>query len=205
MQPPAIHKEGSTQIDRVFVSSEVEIEKVMWLSGDYSPGDHKICLVDIKFSQILGMPKYNATPPKARRLNSRLPRAQKKNITHLTWFLSKHQILQQLHRIWQHLGPMLSHAQKQKLSKLDTLCRKGMIHAECKCWKFCMGQVDFLPKVNCLYDLKKLYWLIVRKKQGHRQSSCTIHHLALKLGVKCPLSINLQEAYSQHQQASEDY
>jgi hypothetical protein len=69
-----------------------------------------------------------------------------------------------------------------------------MLHAEKKCRKLAMGNVDFSSEVDLA---KKRWWLwqqVVKKPEGKPISSALLKRKAQQCGIVSPLSVTLAQA-----------
>jgi hypothetical protein len=65
-------------------------------------------------------------------------------------------MLPKLHALYSTQEGNFTPAQQQQLETLDRIQTEGMLHAEKKCWKLAMVNVDFSPEVDLA---KKRRWL----------------------------------------------
>ena len=84
--------------------------------------------------------------------------------------------------------------QQQQLESIDHIHTEGMLHAEKKCRKLAMGQVEWSPEIALARQRKLLWQKVVRKKCGGWVSSSYIKQKARQCGVICPLSYTLPQA-----------
>jgi hypothetical protein len=60
----------------------------------------------------------------------------------------RHKVLPKLHQLYSTREGNFTLAQQQQLESLDRVRAEGMKHAERKCRKLAMGNVDFSPEVD---------------------------------------------------------
>jgi hypothetical protein len=64
---------GSRPIDRIWVSSNLEISNACVIPFGYGIGDHRAFILDIPIESLVGISPVKIVQPAGRRLNSRLP------------------------------------------------------------------------------------------------------------------------------------
>jgi len=77
---------------------------------------------------------------------------------------------------------------------LEKLREEGMIHAERKCWRLSMGEVDWSPGVQEARDKLEVWNMVVRLHQGQKINPGRIRRAARKAGIFSPLGCTLGEA-----------
>jgi hypothetical protein len=80
-----------------------------------------------------------------------------------------------------------------------------MIHAEKKCRKLAMGNVDFSPEVDLAKKRRWLWQQVVKKWEGRRVSAALIKRKARQCGIQCPLSVTLAQAKARFHVADTEY
>jgi hypothetical protein len=111
--------------------------------------------MDIKMEALVGENLFRVARPAARRLSCTIPEAREEYNRLLTKFLHSHQLLSNLHHLYQARQGDFTDIQAAKLEGLDTLRCQGMIYAEKRCRKLAMGSVDFSPEVA---DVRLRWW-----------------------------------------------
>jgi hypothetical protein len=202
---PGTSLTGSRPIDGIFVSEGLDILKATWQGIDSSASDHRMGILELTCSSLLGENLLDIVRPSARRLSTQNPQAKQQYTRLLSAHLENHLVLPELHDLYGHLGTRLTEPQQTRLTQLDKVRLEGMQYAEKRCRKLRMGAIDFSPYVNDLYDRKQLHRLIWQKKQGHIRSSRRIRRLAYKLKIKRPLSISLEQAAHNFHLADQAY
>jgi hypothetical protein len=96
------------------------------------------------------------------------------------------------------------------MTKLDGIVFEGMRAAEKRCRKLRMSEVPFSPTIKAAGERVGLHGLILRyKKQQERgygrMGNGKIRRLAQRYNVDQPLSVSLQQAESNYQQAMREY
>ena len=203
---PATHQRGSQPIDIIAASPEIMILSATWLSGDKSPGDHRLGMVDIPWNNLLGEDLLRVVRPPARRLTCTLPHVQRKYIALLDAYLDRHQVLSKLRQVQETRGPgPLSPTQVTMIQTLDKVRAEGMRFAEKRCRKLCMGEVDFSPAVIQAGRILDLWRLVWRRKRGYRVGSTRIRRLARRAQISRPLSVTTAEAEQRFREAGRAY
>jgi len=102
--------------------------------------------------------------------------------------------------------PTLDHSLFQtEMEKFDRMKADGMRFAEKRCRRLHMGLVSYSPELNRCRQLKNLWRLVIRRRQGYRVRAETIRKLGRKLDVPDPLSFSLSEARQSFKATSSRY
>jgi hypothetical protein len=124
------------------------VETATWLAFWRCPGDHRFAIIDFKSDVLVGDNVLKVAQPEARRLSSSIPTAVANYNQTLSNFFITHKMLQSLHRLYAERHGNFTPEQAQQLQGLDILRSQGMRHAEKKCRKLSMGNVDYSPIVS---------------------------------------------------------
>ena len=163
-------------------------------------GDHRAIVLDIPFRKTLGIKKTPICKPSARRLIN-LPNARRKYISRLEAYCKNHKLLRRSKECQKNTSYPISGSQAAELNKIDRLRRDGMLHAEKKCRKLHMGNVEFSDEVNKRGKIMSLWKLVIRLKEGRIISRSKIKRMAKSCGITCSLSISVEEAKTNYSKA----
>jgi hypothetical protein len=114
-------------------------------------------------------------------------------------------MLPKLHHLYLMRNGNFTLAQRQQLETLDRVRPEGTLHAENKCQKLAMGNVDFLPEVDLAKKCRWRWQQVVKKREGKRISTSLIRQKAQQCGIVCPLSVTLAQAHYHFQAADKAY
>ena len=96
---PKTFFQGNNAIDRIWVSSDLEIIGASYLPLDSSVGDHRPVMVDISMGLLLGKQLNKVVPVKARQLLSKVERIQTAYIKRLENLFRQHNLYNRLLRL----------------------------------------------------------------------------------------------------------
>lgn len=185
---------GKRPLDGIWLTPDLPDAQSGWLSFPKSFDDHRTAIVDIDTKVLFGENVLKIVRPPARRLATNIPKALTQYQTHLSRHMSEHKVLQKLHEVYGRSVNSLTTQQTTAMTKIDKIRREGMIHAEKKCRKLAMGEVDCSPKIMASRQMVRLWRLIVRHKRGLKTSRSLIKRKARRCHVENPLSCTLREA-----------
>jgi hypothetical protein len=97
---------GSKPIGGLWVSSDIEISNACVMPFGYGVGDNCASILDITIESLVGINLGKIVHPASQRLNSRLPGCSKAYIDSLQGYITKHRLLEQLHKA--HTGGYLA-------------------------------------------------------------------------------------------------
>jgi hypothetical protein len=199
---------GRYPIDAAYLTPDLPLEAGSWISAKRSPGDHRSCILEIRWKSFVGEDLFKIARPEARRLRTIVHRSTTKYTKILTAQVAQHKLIPKLHSIYKATNGSLSPEQQKQMESIDRVKSEAMVHAEAKCSNFCMGEVEFSANVNQAKGRKFCWQLIVRKRSGEKVSSDYIRWIAKGVGiVGNPLhtSITLKEAKCSLKAADEQY
>jgi hypothetical protein len=119
---------GSTPIDGVWATPDLQIANACLMPAGYGIGDHRLFIVDIVSLSLIGGNPPRILRPTARRLNTRLPKVSERYATLYESNVIKHQLIERLaeaHRV----GINKVEA-KHIIEKVDYNAGQYMAHAE---------------------------------------------------------------------------
>jgi hypothetical protein len=187
---------GKNQITGVWCSPCFNPSTCLLLPFGFGVGDHRGIIIDIPTKDLLGTEIPTIIRPKARRLQSFIPKVRDRYLDFLLAFERNHMILHK-YTILQNSPDLPTKVVHDRMEKLDKILSEGMMAAEKRCRKLQMGMIDFSPELNLLGKTWEVWKLIVRVKKGGK--ACAINRGRLKLMAKAcnitkPLSVDLPTA-----------
>jgi hypothetical protein len=145
-------------IDGCFVTPDLPTEAATLLAFARCPGNHQFAILDFKTEIPVGdKVLLKVVQPATCQLSRAIPEAVQHYNQHLSNFATSHQLLQSLHQLYFKQHGDFTYAQAQRLHGLDILCSQGMWHAEKKCGKFNMGNVEYSPVVAIMHHRRWLW------------------------------------------------
>jgi len=120
-------------------------------------------------------------------------------------YCKNHKLLRRSKECQKNISYPISGLQAAELNKIDRLRRDGMLHAEKKCRKLHMGNVEFSDEVNKRGKIMSLWKLVIRLKEGRIISRSKIKRMAKSCGITRPLSTSIEEAKTNYSKAKKGY
>jgi hypothetical protein len=148
----------------------------------YGVGDHRMFVVDITTKSMVGFNPQPVKHPKARRLNSRIPRAKNAYNRRYKKLLSKHRLTEKLaeaHRLG--LSP---ERMKEALDKIDEISKECMIDAEKKCRKLRNGKIPFSPEASIWIKRCQFYRSLLRYWAGKIKNRGNLKRSARRMKIE---------------------
>jgi hypothetical protein len=196
---------GKWPIDGVYVTPNLPIDASTWLQFQPHLGDHRFAILDINSKSLVGDDLLKVIRPQARRLSCNIPKAVSEYTKCLSEYMLRHKVLSKLHQLYSSRDGSFTPGERQQLESLDRIRAEGMIHAEQKCRKLAMGNVDFSPEVDSAKKRRWLWQQVVKKREGRRVSAAMIKRKARQYGIQCPLSVTLAQAKARFKAADTEY
>ena len=200
---PATFIRGSRQIDAMWVTPDLQINRACFLPFNFAMGDHRGLVVDISQTSLLGKPSHRISRPTGRRLQCQKEETKQRYLNALETFCRRHRILQKLHQVFACPGHPSS--VQTKLNSIDELLGYGMRHAEKRCRHLFTGEVPFSPEVAEAGNLVRLWSLVVRYRRGRNVNSRYKRRMAKKCSLKGVLKTPLATARRRKKQAWKQY
>jgi hypothetical protein len=145
---------GWHPIDAAYLMPDLPLEAGSWILAKCSPGDHWSCILEIWWKSFVGKDLFKIAWPEAWRQRTSVYHSTKTYERLLLDQITRHKIIPKLHSIYkEQIGPLLP-VQQQQMETIDRVKSAAMVHAESKCSKFCMGEVDFLVNLNMIRGWK---------------------------------------------------
>jgi hypothetical protein len=119
---------GSTPIDGVWATTNVQIANACVMPAGYGFGDHRLFIVDIVSLSLIGDNPPRILRPTARRLNTRLPKVAERYATLYESNVIKHQLIERLAEA--HRVGIDDVEVKRIIEKVDYDAGQYMAHAE---------------------------------------------------------------------------
>ena len=126
----ATYFRGSKPIDAIWASKDLKIVGAGAMPVGFGVGDHRMMWVDIQADSMVGFQPQPVKHPKARRLNSRIPRAKKAYNKRLEHNIVKHRLREKMMEA--HNANLSPEALKERLDKIDQMSRDFRLHAKCR-------------------------------------------------------------------------
>jgi hypothetical protein len=124
---------GSKPIDGVWATQDINVTHVYVMPAGFGVGDHRMFIVDIQESSVVGTSPFKVQRYSARQLNTKVSSgAVKKYVETLEKNIKKHRLIERLDKVQEGSNPKQRSIQKE-LNKIDRQSRDLMLNAEKKC------------------------------------------------------------------------
>jgi hypothetical protein len=149
---------GSKPIDRLWISSDLDISNACMMPFGYGIGNHCTFILDILIKSLVGVDPVKILRPAGRQLNSRLPGCSQLYIDSLEGNITRHRLLKQLFKV--HTGNhsdeerarrviIIEKEGKAYLRRADKICRK----IKCCRIPFSLEAAIWICRVQVYYSL----------------------------------------------------
>jgi hypothetical protein len=119
---------GSTPIDGIWITPDVQIANACVMPAGYGIGDHRLFIIDIVSASIVGAEPPQIQRPMARRLNTRLPNIAERYAAIYEENVKRHRLIERLAEA-DRIGVDEEEA-KRMIEKVDYDSGQHMAHAE---------------------------------------------------------------------------
>jgi hypothetical protein len=96
---PATYFLGSTKIDGIFSTIDIDITQGGYIDEEESPGDHKCLWIDVKESELIGCARDDRSPPIYRKATSKVPSVRDAFSTALNNKIKSHKLHEKTERL----------------------------------------------------------------------------------------------------------
>lgn len=176
---PASHIAGSDPINGIWASSNLSASAVSILPQKFGAGDHRVILVDFNLDQILER-NTRICRPKIRRLICE----NKKSVANYDAIAWKHLQFHNIPKRLKDLEESFEYEDRDRwnirLNMIDEQVTETLLHAEKKCRKFRMGEVDYSPEVSKASEVWCAWRLALKVAEGAEHKRKELSHLARK-------------------------
>ena len=128
---------GSTPIDGIWATPDVQISNACVMPAGYGIGDHRLFIVDIVAASLIGEEPPRIQRPAARRLNTRLPHVAERYAANYERNVIRHRLIEKLAEA--HQVERDENKSKRMIETVDHDSGQYMAHAEKKCRRFKSG------------------------------------------------------------------
>jgi hypothetical protein len=134
------------------------------MPAGYGIGDHRLFIVDIHTSLLVGEGPPRERRAASRRLNTRLPHVAKKYVENLEANLKRHKLIEKLGEA--HTTGTSREDVQGKVINVDKDSLQYMKHAAKKCRKLKNGRICFSPESVIWIKREQIYTLLIQYKLG---------------------------------------
>ena len=197
----ATYFRGSRPIDAIWATRDLEIVGAGAMPIGFGVGDHRIMYIDVTTSSLVGFCPQPVKHPKARRLNSKIPRAKKQYIRRLEKNIEKHRLREKLMEV--HNSDLSKEQMKAKLDKLDEISRDFMLNAERKSRKVRNGKIPFSPEASLWIKRMQFFRTLLKYWAGKSVNRGNLKRKAKRCNVVNPFQLTLVEIEARMQECRE--
>ena len=146
---PNTFRWGSTTIDGIFSTREMEIIRCGYTAGDPKLSDHRMAWAEFTKDAVLGIDCGDMFKPPTRRLQCKYKKVVKKFNQFLMKQMHTHKLLQKAEALWSDVETTGWDDDKAlRYEQLDSQFAKAVAHADKKCRKLFPDDVQFSPEVK---------------------------------------------------------
>jgi hypothetical protein len=182
---------GQLPIDGVWATSDIQVSNACIMPAGYGIGDHRLFIIDMHTSSLIGTAPPRARRASSRRLNNRLPHVAKKYAASLEANIIRHRLIEKLGKAHTH-GRDKEDTQN-RINRVDKEGGQYMIHAERNCRKLKSGRICFSPESVIWIKREQIYRSLVDYKHGRTKNRGNLKRAARVQGIKKPFQISLTQ------------
>lgn len=182
----ATYFRGSSPIDAVWATPNVEVTGACVMPCGYRVGDHQLFIVDFSLSSILGHTPCKILWPAACCLNIRLPNILQKYTSTLENLFQSHRVMEKLEKI--SANPHLSQDNLHKaINRINTESSNYMRAAKKRCRKIKSGTTIKWIRRHMIYSS------LLQLKDGRKKNRSNLLRMAKGAGSPHPLWLSRNE------------
>ena len=182
---------GQLPIDGVWATSDIQVSNACIMPAGYGIGDHRLFIIGMHTSSLIGTAPPRARWASSRRLNNRLPHVAKKYAASLEANIIRHRLIEKLGKAHTH-GRDKEDTQN-RINRVDKEGGQYMIHAERNCRKLKSGRICFSPESVIWIKREQIYRSLVEYKHGRTKNRGNLKRAARVQGIKKPFQISLAQ------------
>ena len=187
----ATYFRGSTPIDAVWATTDVQVVNACAMPCGYGAGDHRLFVIDFLISSMVGQSPIKVIRPAARRLNTRIPEVATKYITALEKLISRHRLIERLGHA--HESGRSNKWIARQINRIDQEGAELMRAAERKCRKIRAGCIPFSPTAMKWLRRLQIYRALRQQKAGKKKNYGNLARAAIRAGIGTPLQLGETE------------
>lgn len=181
---------GSTPIDAVWATPDVEIVGACVMPCGFGIGDHRLFVIDIRTESLVGQKPPRVIRASARRLNTKIPRGKDRYVDKLERELRAHRIPQRI------LAAAASspHAAvvKERTDAIDEEKAQYMRASEKRCRKIKSGRIPFSDKSAVWIRRRQVYHSLLRYHRGEIRNRANLKRAARRCGINRALQLTVK-------------
>ncbi len=189
--PGATFFRGSKPINRMWVSSNLEISNACVMPFGYGIEDHCAFILNIPIESLVGVDPVKIVRPAGRRLNSRLPGCSQSYINSLKGNITRYRLLKKLFKA--HTG---NYSNKERAHRVTIINKEGkayMRRAEKICRKIKCCQIPLSPKAAIWIRRVQVFYSLLQYHKGRIKNRGNLKRAARQFNIPNPLQLSIQE------------
>ena len=187
----ATYFRGSKPIDGVWTTRDLEVVSAAAMPIGFGVGDHRMLVIDVTTTSLVGFQPQPIKHPKARRLNSRIPRAKQAYNKKLDSLFSRHKLVGKLAEA--HQSGLTAESLQLVLDKLDDISKECMVNAEKCCQKIRNGKIPFSPEASLWIKRCQFYRSLLRFWAGKVKNKGNLKRAARRCKVANAFRLTIEE------------
>ena len=182
---------GSTPIDGIWATRDIEVASACVMPCGFGIGDHRLFVVDFRTSSLIGAAPPRVIRAAARRLNTDIAHTEAKYNDKLESNFERHNIVARV--VDAHRSSPDKATVQEKLDKIDEEAKQYMVHAEKKCRRIKSGRIPFSPDAAIWIRRSQVYRSLLRYHAKKIRNRGNLQRSARRCGIKDPLKLSIEE------------
>ena len=180
---PSTHftNKSDCSIDGIWISDDIELVSASYLPYDETIGDHRPVVIDVHVRSVLGTLMSRIQRPKARRLNSAVPRIRNEYLKAVREGFKEKDIEQLIVDLETDATFPPSEDVSARMEKLDNILEEILLKSERGCRKIYTAHFEFSPEVQLWIDKCHLLKWILDMHRGKNVNRGNMRRFAKKL------------------------
>jgi hypothetical protein len=182
---------GQLPIDGIWATPDITISNACIMPAGYGIGDHRLFIIDIQTSTLIGTAPPRAKRAASRRLNTRLPHVAKKYALILEKNILQHRLIEKLGMA--HTMGTSKEDIQTRINQVDEEAVQYMTHAEQKCRRLKSGRICFSPESVLWIKREQIYRSLMEYKLGKRKNRGNLKQAARAQKITQPFCITIAQ------------
>ena len=184
---------GSKPIDGVWATRDLNVTHACVMPTGFGVGDHRMFIVDLQESSVVGATPFKVQRYSARRLNTKVSSgAVKKYVETLEKSIEKHRLIERLDK-FQRGSASKRRLIQQELNKIDRQSKDLMLNAEKKCRRIKSGRIPFSPEAALWIRRSQVYRSLVRYHDGLIRNRGNLKRTARRCGIERCFELTMED------------
>lgn len=167
---PHTHLSGSTAIDGIFTTHDLETSGLVELPFEESVGDHRTMIIEMTTTSTIGRFQGKIVRPTSRRLTTKQPRVMEAYNNRLEQQYRSHRIQERLNALLKQTSATerinIDQHTSEKMHAIHVEMDEYKKNAESKCRKITKPTLPYSPTTSFWYDQIHAYRTLIRIKTG---------------------------------------